>query len=173
MKKQMQDIRTHRVNVDSYGNPRIVVHFTSVFSSEESAMTSEVSGGRYYLALVKAQGLGSFRRFHNKQFGGGIITQGSDWRDLPDFFANSEQDCATARTLILPIENDPEKNAQLLGDARSFIACWGFEAFANSCVRLVKNSIKGRRKGEKPTPYQVELAGFHLASKYLARAREL
>jgi hypothetical protein len=171
MKKQMQDIRTHSVNVDTYGNPRIVIHFTSVFSDEESAMTREVTGGRYYLALVKAQGLGSFRRFHNKQFGGGIITQGSDWRDLPDFFADTERDCATARALILPIENDEGKNAQLLGDAKAFLQCWGFEPFAHNCVKMVKNSLKGRRKEEKPTPYQVELAGFHLASKYLARAR--
>ena len=63
-----------RVNNDVNGNPRFVCHFLALTSGDD---LSEYRGldkitQKYNLALARARKLGG-RKFHNKQFGGGII----------------------------------------------------------------------------------------------------
>lgn len=54
-----------RVNNDTNGNPRYVVHFLNLLKNDENG---------YETALAKARKIGG-RKFHNKQYGGGIVFQ--------------------------------------------------------------------------------------------------
>jgi hypothetical protein len=80
-----------RINNDVNGNPRYVVHFLELLSKEEqnpelgtkSMNTAQVIRYLYnqseteYLyekALKRAKSIGG-RKFHNKQYGGGIVFQ--------------------------------------------------------------------------------------------------
>jgi hypothetical protein len=72
-----------RVNNDVNGNPRYVVHFLAFTSADD---LSEYRGldkitQKYNLALARARKLGG-RKFHNKQFGGGIVFCTYNLRDL-------------------------------------------------------------------------------------------
>jgi hypothetical protein len=51
-----------RVNNDVNGNPRYVCHFFKLNTKSE----------RYNLALIRSRKLGG-KKFHNKQYGGGIV----------------------------------------------------------------------------------------------------
>jgi hypothetical protein len=57
-----------RVNNDVNGNPRYVVHFIKLLTLEE-----QKTAGRngYEIAIKRANKLGG-KKFHNKQFGGGL-----------------------------------------------------------------------------------------------------
>ena len=62
-----------RVKNDGNGNPRYVCHFLQLnthaeLNAEPWIDTSE----KYNLALARARNLGG-RKFHNKQYGGGIV----------------------------------------------------------------------------------------------------
>lgn len=62
-----------RVNNDTYGNPRYVIHFLNLIPSDfEFIGVSQ----KYDLVLSinKKLGLGG-RKFHNKQYGGGLVFQ--------------------------------------------------------------------------------------------------
>ena len=54
------------INNDSYGNPRFVIHFLNI--STENASVKNM----YDEALNKTKSLGG-KKFHNKQYGGGIV----------------------------------------------------------------------------------------------------
>jgi len=60
-----------RKDNDVNGNPRYVCHFLN-FITDKDTFTSLDS--RYALALARAKNLGG-RKYHNKQYGGGIIFQ--------------------------------------------------------------------------------------------------
>lgn len=62
-----------RVNSDSYGNPRFVVHFLQCEpeSWEDYTMTLDERYNRACKLMNKIHG----RKFHNKQYGGGIVFQ--------------------------------------------------------------------------------------------------
>lgn len=60
-----------RINNDTNGNPRFVCHFL-VFLSPKDKFTSLEE--RYQLALSRSRQLGG-KKFHNKQYGGGIVFQ--------------------------------------------------------------------------------------------------
>jgi len=60
-----------RINNDINGNPRYVYHFLT-FITERDKFTS--LDQRYNLALSRAKKLGG-KKFHNKQYGGGIVFQ--------------------------------------------------------------------------------------------------
>ncbi len=60
-----------RINNDGNGNPRYVCHFLH-FITDNDEFTS--IGNRYALAVKRANKLGG-RKFHNKQYGGGIVFQ--------------------------------------------------------------------------------------------------
>ena len=59
-----------RVNNCTYGNPRLVCHFLDLLTVAEQR---EVDLGKIYaLAIKRAKKIGG-RKFHNKQYGGGIV----------------------------------------------------------------------------------------------------
>jgi hypothetical protein len=60
-----------RIDNDTNGNPRYVCHYTHLSSPvDRDADISE----RYTLALARARSIGG-KKFHNKQYGGGIVFQ--------------------------------------------------------------------------------------------------
>lgn len=60
-----------RINNDTNGNPRYVCHFLT-FITDKDAFDSITN--RYDLALSRSRKFGG-RKFHNKQYGGGIVFQ--------------------------------------------------------------------------------------------------
>lgn len=76
-----------RVNNDVNGNPRYVCHFRELITANERGYAYQDEqinpnkpilnlgvSEQYNLALKKAKAIGG-RKFHNKQFGGGIVFQ--------------------------------------------------------------------------------------------------
>ncbi len=59
-----------RVNNDTNGNPRYVCHFLNFIKDNEDISTTN----KYAIALTRAKKLGG-RKFHNRQYGGGIVFQ--------------------------------------------------------------------------------------------------
>lgn len=60
-----------RIKLDTYGNPRYVCHFLALIHPDEEFDGIE---RRYDRALARARKIGG-RKFHNKQYGGGIVFQ--------------------------------------------------------------------------------------------------
>lgn len=69
-----------RVNNDTNGNPRYVCHFLRLNTSQDERQ--DVSQ-KYITALGRSREFGG-RKFHNKQFGGGIVFQSYNLRELCD-----------------------------------------------------------------------------------------
>jgi hypothetical protein len=65
-------INFKRVNSDINGNPRYVCSFYHLLSETESNNYNMSVSDQYNLALQKAKSLGG-RKYHNKQYGGGIV----------------------------------------------------------------------------------------------------
>ena len=76
--KTKNEIEFTRVNNDVNGNPRYAFHFLALTNEGDTiranANNSDIFGisYKYNLALAKAKSFGG-RKFHNKQFGGGIV----------------------------------------------------------------------------------------------------
>ena len=70
--KLEEKIEWTRIKNDPNGNPRYVCHFLNFLSKEE--IGSIDLNDQYELALNRAHKLGG-RKFHNKQYGGGIVFQ--------------------------------------------------------------------------------------------------
>ena len=66
----MGNIDFTRVNNDINGNPRHVVHFLSFIKKDENGELNDL----YTIALKRSRELGG-KKFHNKQYGGGIVFQ--------------------------------------------------------------------------------------------------
>lgn len=65
------------VNSDVNGNPRYVCHFLNLNTQEELDKTGKDwidSSTKYQITVKRANKIGG-RKFHNKQFGGGIVFQ--------------------------------------------------------------------------------------------------
>lgn len=69
--KTTNEIEFTRVNNDVNGNPRYVCHFLAFIKDTDSFSSL---GERYQLAIKRANKIGG-RKFHNKQYGGGIVFQ--------------------------------------------------------------------------------------------------
>lgn len=67
-----------RINNDANGNPRFVCHFLAFIGDKDREI--ELSQ-KYELALRRSRQLGG-RKFHNKQYGGGIVFQMYDGQQL-------------------------------------------------------------------------------------------
>ena len=65
----MRTITFTHVNNDTNGNPRYVCHFLDLLKEGEFDIGL---GGRYNAALARARTIGG-RKFHNRQYGGGIV----------------------------------------------------------------------------------------------------
>jgi hypothetical protein len=66
-----------RINNDGNGNPRYVCHFLDLNTSEELHPENRewiAVGEKYALALKRANKIGG-KKFHNRQYGGGIVFQ--------------------------------------------------------------------------------------------------
>ena len=62
-----------RIKNDVNGNPRYVCHFLNLNTEAELAAVCELVSN-YQLACKRANKIGG-KRFHNKQYGGGIVFQ--------------------------------------------------------------------------------------------------
>lgn len=79
-----QKIEFTRVNNDVNGNPRYVCHFNDLLTeAEKSDYSGDWINNRYALALSRAKKIGG-RKFHNKQYGGGIVFQTYNVQDTAD-----------------------------------------------------------------------------------------
>jgi hypothetical protein len=66
-----------RVNSDSYGNPRYVIHYTNFITDKDRESYDKTNTPRpdwYAVALKRAKKIGG-GKFNNKQYGGGIVFQ--------------------------------------------------------------------------------------------------
>jgi len=82
-KSLLAQIEFTRVDNDVNGNPRYVFHFLALINERDeefATVNSDIMHGKssiqimYEIALKKAKKIGG-RKFHNKQFGGGIVIQ--------------------------------------------------------------------------------------------------
>lgn len=73
-----KQINFTRVNNDTNGNPRYVCHFLTFITKKDKCTTLDES---YALALKRSRVLGG-RKFHNQQYGDGIVFQSYN---LPTF----------------------------------------------------------------------------------------
>jgi hypothetical protein len=69
----MNEYSITRIKNDTNGNPRRVVHFLA-FTTDEDRKASMTIHELYEVALFRAKRFGG-RKFHNKQYGGGIVFQ--------------------------------------------------------------------------------------------------
>ena len=69
-----------RVNNDGNGNPRYVLHYVAIQLSPDELEGLGI-GNKYHAAINKARKLGG-RKFHNKQYGGGIVFQSYNLQNL-------------------------------------------------------------------------------------------
>lgn len=79
-----------RVNNDTNGNPRYVCHYSNLLTNEEGGYFSEKEGryiepklpfnNQYPAALLRSRKVGG-KKFHNKQYGGGIVFQSYNIED--------------------------------------------------------------------------------------------
>lgn len=58
-----------RINNDTNGNPRYVIHFLALLTEQERANAID----RYAFAVKRAKYMFNGKKFHNKQYGGGIV----------------------------------------------------------------------------------------------------
>ena len=74
-----------RIKSDINGNPRRVIHFLELVTAEdrEAARGRDFAGVSYLyqVALNRARKIGG-KKFHNKQFGGGIVFQSYSDQEL-------------------------------------------------------------------------------------------
>lgn len=77
-----------RINNDTNGNPRYVCHYSNFITENEQEEIKQ-SGNKelfgwveqeYSFALSRAKKIGG-RKFHNKQYGGGIVFQSYNIQD--------------------------------------------------------------------------------------------
>jgi hypothetical protein len=72
-----EPIEFTRIKHDTNGNPRYVCHYHQFLTDKDNGHFEE----RYKLAVKRANKLGG-RKFHNKQYGGGIVFQSYNTADL-------------------------------------------------------------------------------------------
>ena len=84
-----------RIKNDVNGNPRYVCHFLSLNTREE--LDGPYLSNKYDLACARAKAIGG-KRFHNKQYGGGIVFQSysldADVRSINDVTGRTGTDQA-------------------------------------------------------------------------------
>lgn len=72
-----------RINNDVNGNPRYVVHFLNVLTEEEQKQFEGIDHitKLYAYAINKAKRIGG-KKYHTKKFGGGLVFQSYNTKDL-------------------------------------------------------------------------------------------
>lgn len=74
MQAEQETISFTRIKNDTNGNPRFVCHFLNLLTESESNDYSVSVTQKYNNALFNSRKIGG-RKFHNKQYGGGIVFQ--------------------------------------------------------------------------------------------------
>lgn len=74
MNNETSTINWTRVNNDVNGNPRYVCHFFNLLNESESNNYDVDTSQKYEWALNRGKAIGG-KKFHNKQYGGGIVFQ--------------------------------------------------------------------------------------------------
>ena len=76
----MSKIQFTRIDNDVNGNPRYVCHFLNIpLTEEERGNVKE----RYRIAVKKANSIGG-RKYHTKNYGGGIVFQSYNLKSLEE-----------------------------------------------------------------------------------------
>lgn len=83
---EVQLPRLTRVNGDQYGNPRYVVHWHSVLTEKE------YEDKRTYEYAVRKANKVRGRKFHNRQYGGGIVFYGGEDRVIQKVMELAQQE---------------------------------------------------------------------------------
>lgn len=73
----MNRIEWKNVKRDTCGNSRYVCHYSNLLTTAEKAKNYLTFNGLYDIAVKRAKKIGG-RKFHNKQYGGGIVFQTSN-----------------------------------------------------------------------------------------------
>lgn len=85
-----------RINNDTNGNPRYVCHFYNLLTQDELERKMYDDTGRmifpskYEIAVKRANKLGG-RKFHNKQYGGGIVFQSYNLHDTEQYILKATE----------------------------------------------------------------------------------
>jgi hypothetical protein len=98
METTNQTIEFTRVNNDINGNPRYVCHFLELVTPFEQRLNDELGNVSnasystkldilYKIAINKARKIGG-KKFHNKQYGGGIVFQSYSLPELEKAILN-------------------------------------------------------------------------------------
>lgn len=75
MTQTQREIDFTRINNDTNGNPRYVCHFNDLLTdAERQDYSGDWINRRYNTAIKRANKIGG-KKFHNKQYGGGIVFQ--------------------------------------------------------------------------------------------------
>ena len=89
-----ESINFIRVNNDVNGNPRHVCHFLNLSLDSDRTYLNSVTPGHitdvgslYSMALKRAKKIGG-RKFHNKQYGGGIVFQSYNIQSTAEAICN-------------------------------------------------------------------------------------
>lgn len=71
-----------RLTNDVNGNPRYVCHFLNLLKDSEknNTVVNLSVDGKYQLAIARAKKIGG-KKYHNNQYGGGIVFQSYNIRD--------------------------------------------------------------------------------------------
>jgi len=93
MTTEGQQIEFTRINNDTNGNPRYVCHFLNLLTDNEQETIQGIDA-KYIAALKRAKQIGG-RKFHNKQYGGGIVFQSYNLTDTKRQIISLLQDTAT------------------------------------------------------------------------------
>ena len=70
-----------RLNNDVNGNPRFAVHFFTLLKDNETTVSN------YALAVKRANKIGG-KKYHNKQYGGGIVFQSYSLKETENAILN-------------------------------------------------------------------------------------
>lgn len=172
-----------RVKSDSNGNPRYAVHFLALLTEAESARRGPAwldISTKYDIALARAKKIGG-RKFHNKQFGGGIVFQCYGESDIAPHIARVLADAATeevqANDLTLSVINDSATYAERQRIVTQFHKQHGWingkeSTLARYEAMLRSESKKPHNKGTKFAPNAFILASHDLHAYMVNHYRE-
>jgi hypothetical protein len=80
-----------RINNDANGNPRYVCHFLNIIPDIDYTTGLSLSE-RYEIAIKRANKIGG-HKFHNKQYGGGIVFQSYSLNDTERHIDSIIKEC--------------------------------------------------------------------------------
>ena len=89
-----------RINNDTNGNPRYVLHFLNLCTRTELDADPWIpTGNKYAIAVKRANRIGG-KKYHNKSYGGGIVFQSYSLED-------------TENSILRVLQEDQAKQAKV------------------------------------------------------------